>query len=289
LVTTGRTVRTTRNTVAGRRVRAASTQAGPDAFKALGSYFKKMTDANRALSATPVTKAPKFLAGTTGKKSMVLWQKIYRKGGDAALLKAETEFDVFVWSVRDHKLWKFLIQTPDAFISRERKVKVVQEHLAGLGCSGLFIEQMTRLFFSDEIKSLEQIRTDFLLINREHRREVDVEFVSPAALDADTVAYYKASIALNYLKEGDNMIFNYTVDPTINKGYRILVKGELHDFTHDAPKNSYFTTLQPPADQVDPGIGAYLKSLVTFADIPTDLLKQVQATRAAFAATHTAE
>jgi len=217
-------------------------RASSDAMSAVEDYFRAMvTDSAESLT---IAAPPKFLPGSAGEHAMHIWQQINAIGGDAALMRAEKEFDNFVWSVRGKELWKFLVQTPDAFIERDTKIFVLRDHLESLGCSATFVDLMVELFNSDEIRSLEQIRQDFFAINREHRREVDVELVTSSTLDAETLEYYKASISLNFLKDGDNMIFSHSVDSNISGGYKVTVKGTVHDLTHNAPREAFFASLQ---------------------------------------------
>lgn len=154
---------------------------------------------------------------------MNLWESVYAAEGEAGVARADKELDVFVWSVRGKQLWKFLVRTPDVLIEKDRKIEVLRDHLQTMGCSPLFINLMGNLHFfpflillaelfqQDNLALLDQIADDFHAINREHRREVDVVLFTPAAVDAATLDFYKATIALNYLKEGDNLIFSHHV------------------------------------------------------------------------------
>jgi F0F1-type ATP synthase delta subunit len=244
---------------------------GSDAISAVEDYFRAMvTDSAESAAQVP---PPKFLSGSAGEQAMYLWQQLYAAGGDAALGRAEKEFDNFVWSVRGKELWKFMVQTPDAFIDRETKIFVLRDHLESLGCSKTFVDLMVELFNSDEINSLEQIRQDFFAINREHRREVDVELVTPASMDAETLEYYKASIALNYLKDGDNMIFSHSVDNNIKGGYRVTVKGVVHDLTHNAPREAFFASLQNAYAAEERRVVANANLALHNADPTPDVLK----------------
>lgn len=112
------------------------------------------------------------------------------------------------------------------------------------------------MFAIDNLQLLEQIADDFHAINREHRREVDVVLFTPAQLDAATLEYYKATIALNFLQEGDNLIFTHhvgnfscywltdKVDSNITSGYRVVVKEKVHDFSHDAARKAFREKLE---------------------------------------------
>jgi len=244
---------------------------GSDAISAVEDYFRAMV--NVSTDKKEAKLPPKFLPGSAGEQAMHLWQRIYEATGDAGLLRAEKEFDTFVWSVRGKQLWRFLVQTPDAFIERERKIFVLREHLTSLGCSDTFVDLMVELFNTDDIRSLEQIRQDFNAINREHRREVDVELVTAAAFDAETLEYYKASIALNFLKEGDNMIFSHSVDSGIKGGYKVTVKGTLHDFTHNAPRDAFFASLQNALAAEERKLAGLVQTLDFFPDATADQLK----------------
>jgi len=253
-----------------KRVRVvAQVRRGSDSLSSIEEYFKKMVDVEVVES-----KVPKFLPGRAGEQAMVLWEKLYASGGDAALVRGEKEIDNFVWSVRGNKVWDFLIKTPDDLVSRDRKFAVVEEHLQAIGCSPLFIKLMGELFRSDEMDSLEQIRSDFFAINREHRKEVDVEFVTPAAIDAETLEYYKASIALNYLTEEENMIFTHSITSDFKKGYKVVVKGVVHDFSHDSAKDSYYASLKKDTNP-DPGFHSYLKSLMTLPPLTAEDEKEI--------------
>jgi F0F1-type ATP synthase delta subunit len=245
--------------------------ASGSALTAVEDYFKGMVNVVDSQKQTKLP--PKFFPGSAGAQAMRLWQKVYEGAGDAGLARAEKEFDIFVWSVRGKQLWKFLVQTPDAFVDRDRKIALVREHLTSMGCTPLFIDLMIELFNTDDITSLEQIRQDFNAINREHRREVDVELVTGSQLDADTLEYYKASISLNYLKEGDNMIFSHSVDSNIKSGYRVSVKGKLHDFTHNAPRDAFFASLKNAHQAEERRIAGTMKFPNYFPDPTPEQLK----------------
>jgi len=246
---------------------------GSDAMSAVEDYFRAMITDSAETRAQSIP--PKFMSGSAGEQAMYIWQQIYDAGGDAALARAEKEFDNFVWSVRGKELWKFMVQTPDAFVDRETKIWVLREHLEGLGCSTTFVDLMVELFNSDEISSLEQIRQDFCAINREHRREVDVELVTPATMDAETLEYYKASIALNFLKEGDNMIFSHSVDNNIQGGYKVTVKGVVHDLTHNTPREAFFAALQNTYAAEERKVVALASSPTFSFNVPAELLKDI--------------
>jgi len=255
------------------QMRIQRRNAGSDAMDAVEDYFRAMVTESEGAKAQALP--PKFLSGSAGEQAMYIWQQIYDAGGDAALTRAEKEFDNFVWSVRGKELWRFLVQTPDAFIDRETKLYVLQDHLQNLGCSKTFMNLMVELFNSDEIGALEQIRQDFFAINREHRKEVDVELVTPAALDAETLAYYKASIALNFLKEGDNMIFSHSVDKNISGGYKVTVQGVTTDLTHNAPRESFFANLQAGWAAAERKASANINSLHHNPDPTPDVMKNI--------------
>jgi len=193
-------------------------------------------------------KAPKFMVGKSGAQAMWMWEKIYNSQGDAGLARAEKEFDVFVWSTRNAEIWPLLTQTPDEIIPKERKVSVLRKQLKEIGVSDDFAELIVALFYTPEISAIEQIRYDFLEINREHRREVDVQLVTPADLSPEQLKFLKSSISLNFLKEGDNMIFSHTVDPSIEGGYKVTVKGNVHDFTHNTARENAAQARRAKAD-----------------------------------------
>jgi len=256
-----------------KRVVAKSRRAS-DAYSGIEEYFQKMVDVE-----VEESKVPKFIPGRSGERAMHLWERLYSAGGDQALLRGEKEIDNFVWSVRGNKVWEFLVKTPDDLISRDKRFAVVEEHLQAIGCSPLFIRLMGDLFRSDEMDSLEQIRSDFFLINREHRKEVDVEFITPSMVDAETLAYYKASIALNYLKEEENMIFTHRVTSDFKKGHKIVVKGVTHDFSRDAGRDSYFASLEIERRKrsSDPGFESYLKSIFSLPQLSAEDEKELAA------------
>jgi F0F1-type ATP synthase delta subunit len=195
-------------------------------------------------SSKPTTRSPKFLTGIAGNQAMNLWERIYSAEGEVGINRADKELDVFVWSVQGKQLWKFLVRTPDVLIEKERKIEVIRDHLQTMGCSQLFIDTMAEMFEYDNLQLLEQVAADFHAINREHRREVDVSLFTPAALDAAALEFYKATISLNYLKEGDNLIFSHHVDTSITSGYRVVVKDKLYDFTRDNARKQFFASLE---------------------------------------------
>lgn len=192
----------------------------------------------------PAQRSPKYLPGDAGQQAMVLWERIYASAGEAGINRADKEFDVFVWSVKGKQLWKFLVRTPDVVIEKERKIAIVRDHLQTLGCSELFVDLMAEMFNYDNLELLEQVAADFHTINREHRREVDVTLITPTELDSAALEFYKATISLNYLKEGDNLIFNHHVDTSFTKGYRVVVKDKVFDFTRDAARKAHLTQLE---------------------------------------------
>jgi hypothetical protein len=100
------------------------------------------------------------------------------------------------------------------------------------------------MFNYDNLELLEQVAADFHALNREHRKEVDVTLVTPTELDSATLEFYKATISLNYLKEGDNLIFSHRVDNSFTKGYRVVVKDKLYDFTRDAARKANLTNIE---------------------------------------------
>jgi len=189
-------------------------------------------------------RSPKYLTGTAGNQAMHLWEKIYAAEGEQGIARADKELDVFVWSVKGKQLWKFLVRTPDMLIDKERKIEVIREHLQNMGASKVFIDLMAEMFRQDNLSLLEQVAEDFHAINREHRREVDVSLFTPSELDQATLDYYKATIALNYLKEGDNLIFTHHVDNNIGSGYRVVVKDKIYDFTRDTPRKQLLQQLE---------------------------------------------
>lgn len=212
------------------------------ALTAVAEYFQAMVTADEGQKNRK--RSPKYLPGAAGNQAMNLWESIYAAEGEVGVARADKELDVFVWSVRGKQLWKFLVRTPDVLIEKDRKIEVLRDHLQTMGCSPLFVEQMSQLFNEDNLALLEQIADDFHAINREHRREVDVVLFTPAAVDAATLDFYKATIALNYLKEGDNLIFSHHVDKNITAGYRVSVKDKVYDFSRDAPRKAFFSTLE---------------------------------------------
>jgi len=128
--------------------------------------------------------------------------------------------------------WKSLIHTPDAFIPVQEKVKRMNKYLVSLGCSTSFQSLMVPLLVNGSISRLEQIAVDFTEINRAHKREIDVSLITGKSLDSATIEFYKSSIALDFLDPRDNIIFTYSVDPTI-QGYKVRVKNKTYDFTHN--------------------------------------------------------
>jgi len=176
---------------------------------------------------------PQFIIGSAGKIAMHLWQAVATIEGTPALNRTEKELYVFSTFGKNTPRWRDVLHTPDAFMSFDEKLKMMTYILTKkLGCSVVFVDLMTPLLQDGTISKLAQIYTDFSEINRSHRREIDVKLVTGKKLNQASLEYYKNTISLDYLDPADNMIFTYSVDPSIT-GYKVYVKNKLFDFTQD--------------------------------------------------------
>jgi len=197
--------------------------------------IKQVTQATQTAK-KPVTPIPLVLPGVSGKAAMALWRKVYDAEGLEGIQRVQKELEVFLYATKRKEnatLWNTLLYTPDQLISRDHKNKAVLNLLNNIGASPLFIRAMLGIFNSKSVFRLEQLVEDYSAIVRAFKREVDVTIVTKAPMDQTTTEFLKATVALNFLEPEDNMIFNAEVDPKIIDGYRVIIKGKVHDFTNN--------------------------------------------------------
>jgi len=203
------------------------------------------------------TPIPIAIPGETGKCAMALWKRVFEAEGLEGLERTQKELDVFLWSVEGKKAWTTLLYTPDLILPREKKKNLVlQSQLEAIGASQTFIDNLTAIFNSKYIFRLEQVRDDFFTLVRAFKREVDVRLITAAPLDEPTKEFMKNTIALNYLDPQDNIIFSTDVDPSIKGGYKVLIKGMLHDLTTNK-------AIEQEAAKHDQAIAEYISYVTT--------------------------
>eukprot|EP01125_Pyxidicula_operculata_P000347 TRINITY_DN10398_c0_g1_i1.p1 TRINITY_DN10398_c0_g1~~TRINITY_DN10398_c0_g1_i1.p1 ORF type:complete len:260 (+),score=63.81 TRINITY_DN10398_c0_g1_i1:25-804(+) len=176
--------------------------------------------------------APVTVPGTAGAYAMYIFEEAYTAGGDKVVQRTESELNVLTWSVRKNTDWEVATNTP--FLTPEKRNQYITEYMTSLGCSTFFIDLIVGLADRKDLGRLNQIRTDFEEIMRGYRKEVDVVLTTKGPLTPETLEFYKKNIFTSFLKEGDNMIFRHTVDPSIVNGYKVSVGKEEHDFTWNA-------------------------------------------------------
>jgi len=159
---------------------------------------------------------------------MTFFESVWKHSGEVGVKTFESEINLLSWSVRKDDEWE-LAQSP--LIPLSQKNKIVTDRLKKLGCTDFFISQILILVETENLARLTQIRYDYEEIMRAYRREIDVALVTKTTLPEEVLQFYKRSIRLNFLSPQDNIIFTHRVDPTISKGYKIELAGQLFDYT----------------------------------------------------------
>jgi F0F1-type ATP synthase delta subunit len=178
-----------------------------------------------------LVKPPISIPTSAGRAATALFQQHYALGGLKAAERFGKELSVFVWSVEGKKSWSSLVNAPDQLLPRRIKHTHLEKHMFVLGMSPAFFKSMKALFDTKDIYRLNQILSDYETLVRAWKREVDVKLVTKAPLDVQTTEFLKNTVNLNFLEPEDIMIFSTEVDPTILDGYRVIIKGVVHDFT----------------------------------------------------------
>jgi len=171
---------------------------------------------------------PAIIPGKAGEVAMNFFKNVWKHSGDVGVKTFESELNLLTWSVKKDSAWEL---TRSPLISLEKKNQIVTDRIKKLGCSDFFVSQILTLVKSENLFRLNQIRFDFEEIMRAFRREIDVTLITKSTLSAEDLEFYKRSIRSNYLSPQDNIIFKHQVDPSITKGYKIELSGQLLDYT----------------------------------------------------------
>jgi F0F1-type ATP synthase delta subunit len=158
-----------------------------------------------------------------------MWEVAYAAEGDAGVTRLEKELAVLTWYTKSDARWD--IETTSPFFPLTWKREQVMRRIKDLGLSALLGEQVMLLVEAGEVRRLNQVRVDFEELMRAHRREVDVTFISATPLSADHLRLMHKSIQADYLQPEDNLIFVAQVDPSLQGGYKVVIKGQEHDMS----------------------------------------------------------
>jgi len=169
-----------------------------------------------------------IIPGIAGEYATNFFKESYKRGGPRVAQAFELELNILTWSVRGDSDWDVVTTSP--FFSLEQKEKAVRDKCKQLKLSPFFTNRVIALLQNDiDITRLEQIRSDFEELMRSFRRERQVILVTGKQLSKEEIEFFKHSLKVSYLSEGDSMVFSHQVDATISGGLRVVVDGTTHD------------------------------------------------------------
>jgi len=169
-----------------------------------------------------------IIPGIAGEYATNFFRESYKRGGARVAQAFELELNILTWSVRGDSDWDVITTSP--FFSLEVKEKTVRDKCKDLKLSPFFTNRVIALLQSDiDITRLEQIRTDFEELMRSFRRERQVVLVTGKDLSKEETEFFKHSLRVSYLSEGDSMVFTHQVDSNIKGGLRVVIDGTIHD------------------------------------------------------------
>jgi len=239
-----------------------------------GSRFLCSSAALKSLSQTD---SIPYISGKAGHYATNLYETAYDEGGgEKGLQEIELQLNRFVWNNRangkQQDEWEYIVLNP--LYTPEMKLEKAREFLQSLKATPIFINFILKLLEKREDHLLNQIRIDFEEIMRAHRREIDVELITPSSLSPEDLEYYKKTIKLNYLKPNDKMIFSHSVDNSIWKGYVVKVKGIRYDFTW----NKQYTTEEEnhAEDTAEHEVDAHIRDTLPVIKPPTGEAKALR-------------
>jgi len=174
-------------------------------------------------------KAPVSIAGKAGKRAGEFFEIAFEREGQAGVARLEKELAVLDWAVKKDPRWD--IETTSPFFPLKWKQEQVTRRIRSLGLSPLLTDLVMLLVENGEARRLSQVRVDYEEIMRGYRREVDVTLVSGTPLSKEHLELLQKSIQADFLSPQDNLIFAASVDKSILGGYKIIIKGQEHDFT----------------------------------------------------------
>jgi len=193
----------------------------------------------------PRVRAPSSIPGKAGKRAGEMWEEAYAAEGEAGVTRLEKELAVLTWSVKGDTRWD--VETTSPFFSLEWRREQVQRRVNALGLSPLLSEAVMRLVAAGEVRRLAQVRIDYEELMRAHRREVDVQLITAEPVGKDRLALLQKSIQADFLSPEDNLIFSANVDPSLEGGYKVVIKGQEHDFSWARDKQEAEVEFERPA------------------------------------------